>query len=1059
MKQFIRLYQLIFLKGHTEKLALGRFLICSMLFLSSTLVAQNRIVIKGLVLDEKKEPMIGATITVKGNRSVGTVSDIDGRFTLSVPTNQKTLVISYVSYTTKEINIEGKSFITIEMANNAVNLNDVVVVGYGKQKKESVVGSITTATAKELERTGGVSNLGMALAGNLPGVVVSSSTGMPGAEDPKIIIRTQTSWNNSDPLVLVDGIERSMSTIDIASVESVSVLKDASATAVYGVRGANGVILITTKRGKEGKANIQIRSSMTMKVASKLPEKYDSYDALLLKNNVVERELPLASGGWSFFTPKQIIEKYRNPANAAEWDQYPNVDWENELFKHHTMSYNTSVNVSGGTKNVKYFNSVDFIHEGDLFKTIQSNRGYNSGYGYNRTNVRSNLDFELTKTTHFSTNLFGSSGVRQLPYGASDTDASYWSSAYLTAPDAMRPIYSDGTWGYYAPRIADVPNSVQILATSGIEKRTTTQINTDFVLKQDLSMITKGLEIKADLTLDNTFKETGRGIDDRYNNAQRKWVNPASGAVSYEQPINTGTRLDYSDGVRWANTSGSVDTTATYRKQYYSLQLNYARKFGRHNVGAMGMFSRDETATGSEFHHYREDWVFRTTYDYASKYFVEINGAYNGSEKFSSANRFAFFPSFSGGWMMTEEKFMNKLKFIDMLKLRASWGKVGDDNVTGSSRWLYQDQWSYGGTTSVGETLTNSSAVNYRVSALGNENVTWETTEKRNFGVDYAFLGGLVSGSLDIFNDDRTNILISGVANSYGIGRAVPSYFGATAPVSNMGEVKSHGFELSLKLSHRFSNGLYLWGQGSMTHGVNKIIYADDATLLASYLKKAGYSIGQTTAYLSYGNLATWDDVYGSTARTTGNSVKLAGDYNIIDFNGDGTIDSNDKAPYQYSSIPQNTYNLSLGFEWKGLSCFLQFYGVNNVTREVYFPTFQASSDVAYVEGTYWSKNGSGTLPLARWSTTLGDDAKGTRYLYDGSYIRLKNAEIAYTFTGKWVKSLGVNACKFYLNGDNLWLWSKMPDDRESNFQTYGNSQSGAYPTVRRFNLGLDITL
>jgi TonB-linked SusC/RagA family outer membrane protein len=1012
--------------------------------------AQKERVLNGLVLDSKDEPVIGANVRLKEAPSVFTVTDLNGKFSLKVPVRARTLTITYVGMEAQNVNIGKGDYIKVYLADNDITTNEVVVVGYGQQKKASIVGSIVQTSGKELERTGGVSNLGQALAGSLPGVIISSSTGMPGAEDPQIVIRAQTSWNNSDPLVLVDGVERSMGTVDIASVESVSVLKDASATAVYGVKGANGVILITTKRGKEGKANIQIRSSMTVKIASKLPEKYDSYDALALKNTVIERELALVPGDWSLYTPKAILEKYRNPANSAESDQYPNVDWEKELFKNHTMSYNTSINVSGGTKNVKYFNSVDFLYEGDLFRTIQSNRGYDSGFGYNRTNVRSNLDFDLTKTTQFSANLFGSCGVRKLPYGASDTDGSYWASAYLTASDAMQPIYSDGTWGYYAPRVVDVPNSVESLATSGVEKRTITKINVDFVLKQNLDMITKGLQVKADYSMDNTFKETGRGINDQYNNAQRKWINPSDGSVTYEQDINSGTRLDYSDGVRWASTGGSVDTTATYRKQYYSAQLDYNRKFGKHNVGAMGSFSREETATGSEFCHYREDWVFRTTYDYASKYFLEINGAYNGSEKFSSDKRFAFFPSFSGGWMISEEKFMNTLKFVDMLKFRASWGRVGDDNIT-TSRWLYEDQWSYGGTALMGDTPASSSYVDYRVSSLGNSNVSWETSEKKNFGADYSFFGGFLSGSVDFFTDHRTNILISGDS------RSVPSYFGATAPVANLGEVKAHGYELSLKLSHKFHNGLHLWGQGSMTHGVNKVIFEDDPTLLAAYLKKAGYAINQTTAYISSGILSSWDDVYGSTARTTGNDVKLAGDYNIIDYNADGTIDSNDKTEYQYSSIPQNTYNCSLGFEWRGLSLFLQFYGVNNVTREVTFPTFRASSDVAYVEGTYYTKGGSGTLPLPRWGTTVGADASGTRYLYDGSYIRLKNAEIAYTFSGKWVKRLGLNTCKLYLSGDNLWLWTRMPDDRDSNFGT--SSTTGAYPTLKRISLGFDITL
>jgi TonB-linked SusC/RagA family outer membrane protein len=1031
--------------------SLKRFLFSWMILCGTAVFAQNMDErITGVVLSEAREPVIGATVMLKGNASVGTVTDVNGAFSLKIPPSQKrsVIVVSYIGMIMQEVAIGEKNRLVVILKEDAVALDEVVVVGYGQQKKASVVGAITQTTGEVLERAGGVSSLGMALTGNLPGVITYSSSGMPGAEDPKIIIRTQSSWNNSEPLVLVDGIERPMNTVDISSVETISVLKDASATAVYGVKGANGVILVTTKRGKEGKANIQVRANMTAKTVSQLPEKYDAYDSYLLRNAAIERELPLSPGGWSAYKPMDIINKFRYPANAEEWDRYPNVDWEKELFKEMAMSYTTSVNVSGGTKLVNYFAAIDFLHEGDLFKTFQNGRGYNSGYGYNRINVRSNLDFNLTKTTKFSTNLFGSNGVRTLPWGASDSDAGYWSSAYRTAPDAMRPVYSNGMWGWYAPRNADVPNSVYNLAMSGIEKRTNTQINIDFIINQELDMITKGLNFKADLSIDNTFKEIERGINDLYNNAQRMWVNPETGDITYEQVMDAGTQLDYSESIRWIAEPGFVDLGATYRKLYYSLQLNYVRRFGKHDVTAMGLFSREKYATGSEFLHYREDWVFRATYNYAMKYFVEVNGAYNGSEKFGPGYRFAFFPSYSAGWMLSEEKFMKAVKFLDMLKLRASYGRIGDDNAGG--RWLYQDQWSYGDNTLMGSIPANTPYTYYRISSLGNENVSWETVEKRNFGIDYSFLKGLVAGSADIFNDKRSDILISGGS------RAIPTYFGATAPVANLGKVNSRGYELELRLNYTFAGGLRLWANTNMTHAINKVMFRDDPELLPAYQKSAGYTIGQTKSYIDAGFITSWDDLYGSTERSTNNANKLPGDYNIIDFNGDGIIDSYDQAPNQYTGIPQNTYNASFGLEWKNISCFVQFYGVNNVSRDINFPTFHSTSNVAYVEGTYWEKNGGGDIPLPRWTTLVGGDAAGTRYLYDGSYRRLKNAEIAYTFNRGWVNKAGINSCKLYLNGDNLLLWTKMPDDRESNFS--GNASFGAYPTVRRFNLGINIT-
>lgn len=1026
------------------------FLFSLLILCSSDAFAQNTRKITGAVIDGQKEPVIGATVAIKG-KTIGTFTENDGSFSLDIPAGKQTLVVSYIGMKTQEVEIQNQTHITVQLSDGDIMLEETVIVGYGQQKKASVVGAITQTDSKTLERAGGVTSLGAALTGALPGLITSSSTGMPGAEDPQIIIRTQSSWNSSAPLILVDGIEREMSSVDISSVENISVLKDASATAVYGVKGANGVILITTKRGKEGKASVRIKANMTAKVVSKLPEKYDAYDTFYLMNNSIEREASLNPAGWANYTPAAIIDKYRYPANAEEWDRYPNVDWENELFKKAAMSYNMSVNVSGGTKLVNYFAAVDFVNEGDLFKSFQNGRGYNSGFGYNRINVRSNLDFQLTKTTQFSTNLFGSNAQRQLPWDMRDGDTGFWNSAYKSAPDAMRPIYSNGMWGWYAPRDADVPNSVYSLATGGKEKRTTTKMTTDFILTQDLAMLTKGLKFKTNISMDYTFVENKRGLSDLYNDAQRIWVDPDTGKISYKYDPDSGTGLDkVVNPVYWTQQSGSADMGATYRKLYYSLQLDYARTFGKHEVTALGLFSRLKEARGSIFPIYREDWVFRLTYNYAMRYFLEANGAYNGSEKFGTDYRFAFFPSLSLGWMISEEKFMEKMKFIDMLKVRGSWGRIGDDNVGG--RFLYKDQLSNGGNTVMGSINPDDSPYTFwKISSLGNPNISWETVEKRNLGLDYAFFGGLIAGSVDVFNDTRSNILVSGSS------RSIPSYFGATAPQANLGKVNSNGYELELRLNHVFNNGLRAWLNTSMTHAVNKIKFRDDAPLLPAYQKGAGHTINQVYSYIDHGNLATWDDVIGSSSWTTGNAMKLPGDYNIIDFNGDGIVDNDDRAPYQYASMPQNTYNASLGFDWKGFSCFAQFYGVTNVTREVNFPTFRSTAHVAYVEGSYWTPGGTATLPTPRWGTAVDAAATGTRYWYDGAYLRLKNVEVAYTFKNDWLKKRGINSFRLYLNGDNLYMWTKMPDDREANYGT--GSSDGAYPMVRRFNLGIDITL
>ncbi len=521
-----------------------------------------------------------------------------------------------------------------------------------------MVGAITQTTGQVLERAGGISDIATALTGNLPGVITTASSGMPGEEEPKIVIRGASSWNSSDPLVLVDGIERPMSSVDISSVQSISVLKDASATAVYGVKGANGVILVTTKRGQEGKAQINVTANATMKVPSKLPNKLDSYDALMARNVAIENELSLNPDSWSYIKPQSVIDKYRYPANLEESERYPNVDWQKVLFKDYTMSYNANVNVNGGTNFVKYFASIDYVHEGDLFRLFDNGRDYNSGYGYDRINARSNLDFQITKTTVFKVSLAGSTGYKKTPYNnagySSSSDwsvAQQWAGAYNIAPDVFLPKYADGSWGYY-PNISNVTNSAENLSLGGTMNTTTTQINTDFVLEQDLKFITKGLSARGMVSWDNTFVEWKRGINDLYNDAQHKWINPDTGVATYKKEYDNNTGFDFMQGVMWNIEGGEVQNWATQRSLNYQLQLNWDRSFEKHNVTAMGLFSRQESAIGSVIPSYREDWAFRTTYNYADRYFIEYNGAYNGSEKFSKENRFAFFNSGAIGWMV-----------------------------------------------------------------------------------------------------------------------------------------------------------------------------------------------------------------------------------------------------------------------------------------------------------------------------------------------------------------------------------------------------------------------
>ena len=1040
---------------------------------STTLCAQNNISVKGTVADAAGEPLIGASVVVKGQTSLGTVTDFDGNFVLKVPSESSVLVISYVGMTTKEVKVGSQRTFKVTLADDT-QLEEVIVVGYGQQKKASVVGAITQTTGEVLQRSAGINDIGSALTGNLPGVVTTASSGIPGEEDPQIVIRGQSSWNNSAPLVLVDGIERPMSSVDMQSVATVSVLKDASATAVYGVKGANGVILITTKRGSEGKAQISVSANAIMKIPSMLPDKFDSYDALVARNTAVEHELNLAPEAFSYMKPMSFIENYRNQTTVEQRERYPNVDWQRAMFKKSTMSYNANLNISGGTKFVKYFASVDFVSEGDLFKSFPTGRHYDRSISYNRVNVRSNLDFQITKSTVFKVNIAGSNGKQTNPWerghewdggGSLGWQMSQmWAGVYNISPDAFLPQYKGGYWGFL-PGSTNVSNSAQTSSIGGVQTITTTRINTDFVLEQKLDFITKGLSFRGMVSWDNVFREDRRGIADLYNDPQLKWIDPETGIPQYKQPYEQYDRFDYTMGNKWSTQGGEVNNWATQRNLNYQFQLNWARQFGLHDVSLMGNFGRQEYATGSEIPHYREDWVFRATYNWANRYSVEFNGAYNGSEKFSKDNRFAFFASGALGWTISEEPFMEKLRenhIIDLLKLRASYGAIGDDNV--GQRWMYMTQWAYGGRTVLDVTSGNgfnagdmstpgSPYVFYREATVGNENVHWEKVKKFNFGIDYGFLGGLLAGSFDIFSDRRTDILVGG-------SQLVPSYFGQSPAWVNLGEVKTHGYEVELRVNKVFPNKMRIWANMNMTHAVNEIVKRDDPGLLPAYRKQEGYAIGQTHAFLDRGMMQTYDDIYGSPKHDTSDGQKLPGDYYIVDFNGDGVIDNiNDNVPYGYTGSPQNTYNATIGFEYKGFSCFAQFYGVTNVTRDV---TMISLSDVmlanVYDQGTWWSNDHMNADVLTPRFISKPTYYYGTQYLCDGSYIRLKNVEIAYTFTQPWIRKIGIQNLKVFVSGNNLWLWTRMPDDRESNFSSSGGA-TGAYPTVKRINFGVKFNL
>lgn len=1040
--------------------------------------------IRGTVKDKNGQGMVGVNVVVKGT-TIGTITDVNGNYTLSVPEDAKTLVYSFIGMESQEIAITRENVYNIVLQEAITGLEELVVVGYGSQKKQSVVGAIVQTTSEELQRAGGVTNLGQALTGNLPGVTTIMTSGEPGEDDPRILIRAMGTWNNSTPLILVDGIERKMNDLDISEVETVSVLKDASATAVFGVKGAEGVILITTKRGKVGKPKLSFDANVNTKSLSKYVDKMDSYDALVVRNNAIERELGCVETGWAYYTRQDQLMYYRYPnipipnlvaagiTDIRYGDVFPNVDWIHESLNKNPISSRVNLNISGGTDFAKYFGSLAYTHDADLLKSgMDLGRGYQTQWGYDRFNYRTNLDFNITRTTTLSVNLHGYVGIKKEVYISGGEFLAWQGLVGWQAPNVFPIRFLDGSWGDNPTTLGNEPNPLMTINTRGLDKVYRSQVNTDFILNQKLDFITEGLSIQGQVSYDNLFYSM-KSITD--GQGLRKYIYPSIKVDGIETTVLDFPNPLLGDKDKWENyvylnpnvgvneypyiiqpasfgAENASNLGSANRHIFYQVQLNYARLFGRHNVGSTFLMNREQSATGSMFPSYREDWVGRVTYDYDNRYLFEANGAYNGSEKFAPKYRFGFFPSVAVGWMASNESFL-KRDWLDKLKFRYSIGKVGNDNFV-AQRWAYETTWALDtNTTQFGYSTGSSTPIwspyaQYYEAGLGNPELHWEVSKKQNFGIEVAVLKNRFSLNLDFFKDDRSDIFIP--ASS----RNVPPYAGFAPVAANLGKTKAKGYEIEFRFQNTSKNMLYYWFSGSYTRAVDEIIYKEDPELMPSYQKAEGYPISQFRCQLHSGYVNNWDEVYASVSWPSSLTYKLPGDCFLIDFNGDGVINSFDSAPYGFPERPQNTYNFSLGADYKGFGVMLQFYGVFNATRGLNWAhkpfSDRLKSVVFELQDDIWAPGNYDAGWMSPHFYSVGVDNWGLLGVTEAWYLRLKTAEISYTFSKKWVRKIGLSGAKIYMNGNNIWMLTDMVDDREAN-------DYYRYPMYRRFNLGLNI--
>lgn len=1008
-------------------------------------------VVSGKILDSSTgDPLPGVNIVVEGT-TTGTITDLDGNYTLSVPSEQSVLVYSYVGYLTEKIAIDGRTTIDVTLVPNLEELEEVVVVGYGLQKKESVVGAISTTQGDELLKAGGATTVSNTLSGLLPGMVTINTSGKPGEDEAKIIIRGVSTWNNTDPLILVDGVERDMDDINISAIESISMLKDASATAVFGVRGANGVILITTKRGKEGKPVLRFGANTTVKSVSKVPEFVSAYDSRWMRNEIIESQVMVDESSWAEYTPNEILEHYKNQDQPY---LYPDVDWQDLTLNDHAYSQRYTLDLQGGTEFVKYFAAVSYLHDGDMLKGDDLGFGYEPSNDYSRLNLRTNLDFAPTKSTTISVDIDGAFSKNNRVQFAKQK---FWRGLYGKAPDLYPVFYEDGILGYSELVDPRGDNMYYAINYSGMTSDSKNDINTTFKWNQKLDAFIHGLSLNAKFNYQNLYRTNGPSFG--AVETIQKYIDPITGQVYLTYPdsyTNSTHGFNFVPDLSRANQE-SVSNNV-FRNMTYQVSLNYSNQFGKHEVGGLALFQRLRRAIGSEFPSFREEWAGRLTYAYDDKYLLEGNVGYNGSENFGDGYKFGLFPSFALGWLASNEAFIkDNVDFLSLLKFRFSSGIVGSDN--GIPRWLFVSSWVPDYSWRFGIVETETPYQTFSQDVIGNPNARWETAVKNNLAVETGFFSNVIRLSFDYFWGKRRDIFMSSSQ------RNIPPWFGAKPVAANLGSTKEQGFEIDAKFNNRF-NDFRFFINANMSYVTTKVNYREDPELLPDYQKAAGFPIGQVRTIMHDEIVDSWDEMYtGVNGLTSSNSWDLPGDYRLVDYNADGIIDNKDVVPFGYSSRPELVFSIAPGIEYKNFDFSIQFYGMTNYILNQDLKIWGQYHDYSIDELAFdqiWfpGREESATFrrPTWKFGNRSGLD-DGHFNQVDGTIWRIKTAEIAYTLQSEKLV-MGIDNIRIYLNGTNLWLYNHLNEDRDrtSTRDYAANDGFDAYPILKSFNLGINVT-
>ncbi len=1006
--------------------------------------AQGKIKVSGTVVDESG-PLIGAHVLVK-NTVNGVSTDVDGKFELMIESPATILVFSFMGYVSQEIIVGDRTTINVKLEPESEIMEEVVVVGYGVQKKESVVGSISTIEVSNLKIPG--SQLSTSLAGQLSGIVSMSRSGEPGKSSAAdFYIRGVSSFQgSSNPLVLVDGVERDLDLVDTDDIASFSVLKDASASAVYGVRGANGVILITTKKGSTGRPEIKLRAEAGITQPTKLPKFVNSWQFAKMFNEAY---------GSNYYSDEDLAAY----ANHTDPDLRPDVDWMKALYRNIADKERVSLSISGGGDVARYYISGGFYNEASIYRDAGDTYDYNSSINYNKFNFRANIDLNLTKTTVMNLNL---ANIYEKSFSPG-TDQNIWSWAFSTSPNAFPTEYSNG---YLSGPNGSGQNPWNLLVHTGYREQFWNSAQSLIGVKQDLGMVTQGLSANIKFSWDAWNTQV-----------QRRSKNPTwytaldsrdeEGNLQFGDPSNRGD-----NSLSFASSTSSTVTT------YLEGSINYNRLLAeQHRVGAMFLYNhkvlRWTSGQGADnsLPYKNQGIAARLTYAFRDKYMLEFNMGYNGSENFASGHRFGFFPAVSGGWMLSEESFWRPIKeYVNTFKIRASYGKVGNDQLGNNNRWLYLSTVIDGNSFTMGETGGNGGG-GIAMGRPENLKFSWEEEKKLDVGIELMLFNQLRIQA-DYFHNRREGILmlrnglpgISGIASNSG-----------KQPYTNLGKTDNEGVDMSLEWNKQFGNW-YFTARGNFTFNRNKLVDIDQPDWEYRYQNQTGKPYGaggsgdQPWGLVALGLFKSQEEIDNSPVQNFGEY--RVGDIKYLDVNGDGVVDAQDKIYLGYTTMPEITYGFGVTAAWKGIDLNLFFQGVGHVNffvngGSITTPFSDNESTRRAVQLDVWKKgwrsdrsdaeNAAAAYP--RLSVGTGGGYENNRqtsswWQRNGSFMRLKNAEIGYSFPKAWmVRSGFIQSLRVYVSGNNLCTFSKF----KLWYPELGGGQGDVYPPNRYISVGLNV--